>query len=122
VSPQTVRNWIRAGRLPAIQLSTRVIRIPRVAFERFHSGVLPPVPPELLEPRDWREGMAEYERYFGMRTQEMLALHAAGKTLELRTADDERMFEAWLGSAHLAIEAGLMEAPAPLTVAGARAQ
>lgn len=122
VSTQTVYNWIKSGRLPAVRLSPRVIRIPRVVFERFRTGVRPPVPPELLKPRPWQEVMAEYERYFGMSTQEMLRLHAAGATPELRTAEDERTYEWWLGDALMAMEEGLVEPPAPRTPAGARAE
>jgi excisionase family DNA binding protein len=35
VTTQTVLNWIQAGKLDAVRLSPRVIRIPREGFERF---------------------------------------------------------------------------------------
>jgi excisionase family DNA binding protein len=47
VTTQTVLNWVHAGKLEALRLSPRVIRIPREGFERFVAGdthVLQPVP------------------------------------------------------------------------------
>ena len=136
VSTQTVLNWIRAGRLPAVRLSPRVIRIPRVAFERFRQGEAggsrqdgrsnrdngqetgdrnggSGVRPEAVERRPWQEVLAEYERHFGLCTMDALTLHDRGETPPLRSADDERLYEAWLGAARLAVAAGLLEVGAP---------
>lgn len=35
VSPSTILNYIKAGKLPAVRLSERLIRIPRKAVVRF---------------------------------------------------------------------------------------
>lgn len=123
VSTQTVLDWIESGRLFAINLASGDLRIPRPVLERFlelgANGAgsdgdprKQQVPPELLEPRSWQDVLAEYEQYFKMTTLDMLALHVKGQTPELRSADDERMYEHWLGSARLAIHAGVLEPPA----------
>src|SRR5438093_12517523 len=38
VTTQTVLNWIEAGKLPAVRLSSRVVRIPQDGFNRFVSA------------------------------------------------------------------------------------
>lgn len=43
VSASTVLRLIHDGRLPAVRVSERIYRIPVPAFERFQSGVTPPV-------------------------------------------------------------------------------
>ncbi|MGH2352268.1 MAG: helix-turn-helix domain-containing protein [Chloroflexota bacterium] len=109
VSKRTVLRWIKAGRLPGIRLASGIVRIQRPAFDVSTGRVKPVMPPELLEPRSWEEMIAEYERYFGMSTQDMMALRAAGSTPELHTADDERMYEWWQRSTDLAVSAGLID-------------
>ncbi|MBI4494946.1 MAG: helix-turn-helix domain-containing protein [Chloroflexi bacterium] len=110
VTPQTVLNWVRAGRLAGVQPSPRVVRIPRVEVERVKRA-RKPIPKDLLEPRPWREVLREYEHHFGLSTEDLLRLQAEGRVLELRTAQDERMYEAWLGAARLAVATGLLAVP-----------
>lgn len=112
VTKQTVLKWIRSGRLGSLHLSRREIRVPRPALDYFTGRVRTAIPPELLAPRLWQEMLADYERYFGLSTAEMLALHAAGTTPELRTGEDESLYDWWLDSAREAVADGRLAPPA----------
>ena len=105
VTPQTVRNWVRLGKIQGTQLE-RTIRIPASELQRLQRP-RPTVSPDLLRPRSWQDVLGEFETHFQMGTVEMLQRRAAGSVPDLGSSDDERLFEAWCAAADVAVDAGL---------------
>ncbi len=88
-------------------LRRRFPSIPRYGYQP-----LPfPVPEELLRIKTWKEGMAEFEEFFGISTEEAMRLHVAGQTPQFRDVAEERTFARWLSAIRLAVDSGLLKWP-----------